>query len=76
MPEIILLLIIKVIPSDRTLEPIFNNLASMQSNPVDLVPPTDERKVVTNVQLIRGISKGTSSVFFELMLLSPIKNKF
>ena len=41
----------------------------MQSKPVDLVPSIDERKKVTNVQLIRGISKETSSVSFELMKL-------
>ena len=41
----------------------------MQSKPVDLVPSINERKEVTNVQLIRGISKETSSVTFELMKL-------
>ena len=64
-----LLFIIKVILGDRTVEPIFNSLGPMQSKPVDLVPSIDERKEVTNVQLIRGISKETSSVSFELMKL-------
>ena len=40
----------------------------MQSKPVDLVPSIDERKEVLNVELIRGISKETSSVTFELMI--------
>ena len=64
-----LLLIIKVILGDKTVNPIFNSLGPMQSKPVDLVPSIDEIKYVTNVQLIRGISKETSSVTFELMKL-------
>ena len=41
----------------------------MQSKPVNLVPSIDERKDVINAQLIRGISKETSSFTFELMKL-------
>ena len=54
--EVMLLLTVKCILGDRTVEPIFINLGPMQSKPVDLVPSIDERKEVTNVQLIRGIS--------------------
>ena len=62
-------MIIKVILGDRTIEPIFNSLGPIQSKPVDLVTSIDERKEVTNVQLIRGISKETSSVTYEFMKL-------
>ena len=64
-----LLLIIKVILGDRTVEPIFNSLEPMQSKPVDLVPSIDEGKEVTNAQTIRGMSKETSSVTFEITKL-------
>ena len=71
-----LLLIIKVILGDRIVEPIFNILGPMQSKPVDLVAYIDERKKVTNVQLIRGISKETPSVTFELMKMLSFSKCF
>ena len=68
-PEVMFVSIIKVIVGYRTVEPIFNSLGPMQSRPVDLVPSIDERKEVSNAQLIRGISKETSSATFKLMKL-------
>ena len=41
----------------------------MQSKPVDSVLSIDERKSVTNEQLVRGISKEKTSVTFEFMKL-------
>ena len=52
---------------DRILGAILNSLGAMPSKPVDLVPSSDRRKLLTNEQFILGISKETTS--FEILEL-------